>query len=68
MELTYEEMADVLNVKYIAVSTVGYTTPQGEYKNRDNNLKKKSSLPNEVKVKTTIDEIRKRSNLTTNEK
>ena len=29
MELTYDEIVDILEVKYIAGSTVGYTLPPG---------------------------------------
>ena len=29
MELTYDEIVDILDVKYIAGSTIGYTIPPG---------------------------------------
>ena len=66
MELTYDEVVDVLDVKYIAGSTTGYTLQPGLYEHSDLNLMWKSLLPNEVKVNTTIDDIRLRSNFTIN--
>ena len=66
LELTYYEILDVLDVKYIAVSTSGYTIPPGFYTIIDSNLRTKSSLTNKEKVKFTVDDMRRRSNLTTN--
>ena len=66
MELTYDEIVDILDVKVIAVSTIGYTTPPRLYKISDFNLMIKSLLPSKVKVKILIDVIRLKTNLTTN--
>ena len=66
MELTYDENVDILDVKYIAGSTNGYTLALGIYEINDLNLTIKSLLPNKVKVNITIDDIRLRSKLTTN--
>ena len=66
LQLTYDEIRDILDVRYIAGSIIGYTLPPGKYKISDINLMLKSSLPDEVKVKITIDVIRLKSNLTTN--
>ena len=37
MELTYNEILDILDVKYIPASTVGYTRPSGLYEISDIN-------------------------------
>ena len=66
MELTYDEIVDILDIKYIPGSTIGYTLPPGLYEISDINLMLKSLVPNGVKVKITNDAIRLRSNLTTN--
>ena len=66
MELTYSEIEKILDVKYIATSIIGYTLPVGIYEISDNNSMIKSLLPNNVKVNITIDDIRLKSNLTTN--
>ena len=66
MELTYDEIVNILDKKYFAGSTVGYTLPPGIYEISDLNLMLKSLIPNEVKVNITIHDIRLRSNLTTN--
>ena len=66
MELAYDEIVDLLDVKYIARSTVGYTLVPGIYEVTDINLMLKSLLPNEVKVKITIEDTRLQSKLTNN--
>ena len=66
MELTDDKIVDMLDVYYIAGSTIGYTIPPAIYESSDINLMIKSSLPNKVKVTIKIDEIRLRSNLSTN--
>ena len=66
MELTHDEIVDILDIKYIAGSTIGYTLPPGIYEISDLNLTLKSLLPNERKVNNIIDDIRLGSNLTTN--
>ena len=67
MELTYSKIENILDMIYIASSTIEYTLPPGIYENSDLNLVSKSSLPDDVKVSNTTDDIRLRSNLTTNE-
>ena len=66
MELTYDEIVDILDMKYIAGSTIGYTLPPSIYEISDLNLTLKSLLPNELEVNNTIDDNRLASNLTTN--
>ena len=65
-ELTYNEIVDILDIKYIPTSTKGYTLPCGIYEIRDINFMIQSLLPNDVEVKISIDGVRFRSNLTTN--
>ena len=65
LQLTYDEIIDILDVKYIAGSTIGYTLLPGVYEISDINLMLKSLFPGEVKINYTIDDIGLRSNLTT---
>ena len=66
IQLTYDEIVDILNFKYVAGSTKGNTLPPGVYENIDTNFMSKSLFPKEVKVNITIDDVRLKSNLTTN--
>ena len=66
MQLTYDEIVDSMDVKYIAGSTNGYIIPPGVNEFSEINLMMKSLLPNKVRVKITIDIFRLGSNLTTN--
>ena len=65
LQLTYDEIIDILDVKYIAGSTIGYTLLPGVYEISDINLMLKSLFPGKVKINYTIDHIGLRSNLTT---
>ena len=64
LELTYDEIVDILNVKSVAGSTKGFALPPGICEIIDINLMLKSLLPKRVKVKITIDDIGLKSNLT----
>ena len=66
LQLTYDEIVDILNIKYVAGSKKGYTVPPGVYEFIDFNFMLKSILPKEVKLKITIDDVRLKSNSTTN--
>ena len=66
MGVTYDEIADILVVKKIGGSTIGYTLPPRIYEASDNNLMIKFLLPNKVKVINIILYITLKSNLTTN--
>ena len=66
LQLTYDEIIDILDVKYISGSTIGYTLPPGVYEISDINLMLKSLLHGKAKLKTTID-VRLKSNLKNNE-
>ena len=65
MQFTYNGYISILDTKFFAASFIGYTLPYATYYNGDVDLMLKSSLPIEIKVKITIDDIRRRSNLTT---
>ena len=66
LQLIYDELVDVLDIKYVAGSTKGYILPPGVYELVDINFMLKSLLPKEIKVNMTIDDVRLKSNLTTN--
>ena len=67
MELTYEEseIVEILDVNNV-VSTIGYTLPPGKNEITDISLMLKSLLPKQVKISFTIDDIRLKTNSTTN--
>ena len=62
MQFKSNEKVDILDTKYIAPASLGYTVPVGISKNSDLNLMSKSLLPNEVKAKITFDDITLKSN------
>ena len=66
LQLTYDEIVDILDFKYITGSTKGYTLAPGIYEVTDFNMMSKSLLPKDVKVIITIVDIKIKSNLTTN--
>ena len=66
MELTYSEIENILDAKYIDASFTENTLQPGIYENTDSNLMLNSLLPDGVKVDFTIDDIGLGSNLTTN--
>ena len=57
---------DILDIKYFAPSSIGYTPRMGPYENSDPNLMLKSLLTKKLKTKISKDDIRLRSKLTTN--
>ena len=65
-QLTYDEIIDFLDLKYIPTKRTGYSLTPGIYEITDNNLMLKRLLPNNVKISTTID-IRLKSNLNNNQ-
>ena len=66
MEITYSEIEKILDVKCVNGSTVGYTLPSGVHEISDIDLMLKSLLPDELKINITLDDIRLKSNLSTN--
>ena len=67
MQLTYDEIIDVIYLKYISTERRGYSLNPGIYEIIDLNNTLKHILPNNVKVSITIDDIRLKSNLKINQ-
>ena len=67
MQLTYDDIIDVLYLKYISTKRIGYSLDPGIYEVADLNTTLKHILPNNVKVNITIDDIRLKSNLKINQ-
>ena len=67
MQLTYDEIIDVLDLKYISTKRIGYSLNPGIYEVVDLNNTLKHILPDNVKVNVTIDDIRLKSNLKINQ-
>ena len=62
--LTYYKIIEILDVKNIAGSTEGNTLAADIYEATDINMMLKSLFPKYLRVKSTIDDIRLKSNLT----
>ena len=62
-QLTYDEIMNILDLKYIPTKRTGYSLNPGIYEVVDLNNTLKHILPNNVKVKITLDDIRLKSNL-----
>ena len=58
MQLSYDEIMDILDIKYFSSERTGYTLPPGVYEVVDLNNTLKNVLPNNVKVNVTIDDVR----------
>ena len=67
MRLSYDEIIDVSDLKYIPTKRTGYSLNPGIYEIVDLNNTLKYILPNNVKVNITIDDIRLKSNLKINQ-
>ena len=67
MRLRYDEIMDILNLKYIPTKRTGYSLDPGIYEVDDLNNTLKYILPDKVKISVTIDDIRLKSNLKTNQ-
>ena len=66
MEITYDEIIDILGVKYINGTSLGYVLPPEIYEISDLSSMINCLLPDEGKANITIDDIRQRTKLTTN--
>ena len=66
MQLTDDEIMDVLDMKNTSATSIGYTLQKRKNESSVLNAMINSLLPDEVKVKITIDDFRLRSNLTNN--
>ena len=67
MQLTYNDVLDVLDIKYFPSQRIGYTLPPGMHETNDINETLKYLLPSSVEVSNTIDDIRLRSKLNINQ-
>ena len=67
MQLTYDEIMDVIVFKYISITRIGYSLDPGIYEVADLNKTVNYILPDNVKVSVTIDDIKLKSNLKTNQ-
>ena len=66
-QLTYDEIIDILDLKYIPRERIGYSIPPGMCEIININYMLKHLLPKEVKVDITIDDVRVKSNLKINQ-
>ena len=67
MQLTYNEIIDIIDLEYIPTKRIGYSLNPGIYEVVDLNNTLKYILPDNVKVTITIDDIRLTSNLKINQ-
>ena len=67
IRLSYDEIMNTLNLKYIPTKRTGYSLDPGIYEVVDLNKTLKFILPNNVKVNITIDDIRLKSNIKINQ-
>ena len=67
MRLSYDEIMDILDLKYIPTKRTGYSLNPGIYEVVDLNNTLKFILPDNVKVNFTIYDIKLKSNLNTNQ-
>ena len=66
-QLTYDEMMDILDLKYIPTKRTGHSLNPGIYEVIDLNNILKYILPNNVKVNIRMDDIRLKANLNSNQ-
>ena len=67
MRLSYDEIMDILDLRYIPTKRTGYSLDPGIYEVIDSNNTLKHILSDSVKVNITIDDIRLKSNLKINQ-
>ena len=67
MKLSYDEIMDILDLKYIPTKRTGYSLDPAIYEVDDLNNTLKYILPDNVKVTVSIDDIRLKSNLKINQ-
>ena len=67
MRLSYDEVMDILDLKYIPTKRTRYSLDPGIYEVDDLNNTLKYILPDNVKLSVTIDDIRLKSKLKTNQ-
>ena len=67
MRLSYDEIMDIVDLKYIPTKRTGYSLNPGIYEVVGLNNTLKYILPDNVKVNVTLDDIRLKANLKTNQ-
>ena len=67
MRLSYDEIMDILDLKYIPTKRMGFSIPPNIYNVVDLNEIIKNILPNNVKIDITIDERKYKTDLKTNQ-
>ena len=67
MRLSYDEIMDILDLKYIPTKRTGYSLNPGIYEVVDLNNTLKHISPDNVKINITIDDIRLKSNIKFNQ-
>ena len=67
MQLTYDEVLDILDLKHIPTERTGYSINPGIYELFDLNNTLKYILPDNVKISFTIDDVILKSKLKTNQ-
>ena len=67
MQLTYDEIIDILDLKNIPTKRIGYSLNPGIYEMVDLNNTSKFILPDNVEVSITIDDVTLKSNLKYNQ-
>ena len=67
IRLSYDELIDILDLKYIPTERTRYSINLGIYEIVDLNITLKNILPDNVKVNVRIDDIRLKANLKTNQ-
>ena len=67
MQLTYNEIIDILDLEYIPTKRIGYSLNPGIYEVVDLNNTLNYILPDNVKINVTIDDVRLKSNLKINQ-
>ena len=65
MQLAYDELIDILDLKYVHSKRIGYSLYSGVYEKADINKILEFILPDNVKVSITGDDIGKKSFLKT---
>ena len=67
MQLTYDEIIDILDLNYISTERIGYSLDPGFYEIVDLKNTLKYILPDKVEVNVILDNIRLKSNLKINQ-
>ena len=67
MQLTYDEIINILDLKYIPTKRMGYSIEPNIYNVVDINKTLKNILPNNIKVNVSIDERKYKTDLKINQ-